>query len=620
MENGSELQEEKELILDGIEPVNANTQTEFENENHPAELIHEKAFDAESDDSKLDYSNFSKKDFVGLLKEAASKNDFKKADVLIRDIKPLFDEIRNRERNEALLRFKLDGGVEDDFEYKGDEWDAAFDIYLKSIRENRQRHFRELEEQKNNNLFQKNNILERLRQLADSEDTEQSLLLFKDIQTEWKSVGPVPQAQLKSLWANYNALVDRFYDQRSIYFELKELDRKKNLELKLELCLRAEQLAEKKIMEAVKELNELHNEFRHIGPVPIEEKETVWQRFKAASDKVYAKRDELVAGIQQELHDNFLKKEVINEEALTFTAFQSTSIKEWNQKTKDILDLQKKWESIGGVHRAKTREVNKKFWSAFKTFFHNKSVFFKTVDEERLQNLKLKTEILNRAVELKESTEWDKTTGELIELQQKWKTIGTVPEKQREKIFKQFKDACDFFFDKKRLSTDKELTEQQENLTKKEAVIAELARIAEEKNGSVGQVKELQLQFNAIGFVPKRELNSVKNRFSEILAKAIEAIPNLAEAEKEQFSFETKLASIKMGPQADKKIHHKEHHLRKQIAKAENDLAILRNNLEFFGRSKNAEKMREEFGSKIKLADEEIVHLKKQLQMLQASV
>lgn len=619
MENGSEI-EEKVAVLNGESPANSNGSAILGDE-HSFGVAEEKSLEVDLPEAKsVDYSGFSKKEFVGLLKEAASKNDFKKADELIRDIKPLFDEIRVREKSEALSRFKEEGGLEDDFQYRGDEWDAAFDIYLKSIRDNRQRHFKELEEQKNSNLAVKNAILEKLRHLADGEDTEHSLRQFKEIQKEWKGVGQVPQSQIKTLWANYNALVDRFYDQRSIYFELKELDRKKNLELKQELCARAEKLLdEKKMGDAVKELNELHHEFRHIGPVPIEEKESLWQKFKTASDAVYAKRDEFVANLQQELHANSLQKEKINEEVAAFGTFHSESIKEWNQKTKEIIELQKKWEGIGGVPRSKVREVNKKFWSAFKHFFQNKNVFFKKLDEERNNNLKLKTEILNRAIELKESKDWEKASNELKNLQLKWKEIGTVPEKHREKIFKQFKEACDFFFDQRRQINGKEEVEQKENLIKKEAIISLLEKIVEEKSGSLNQVKELQSQFMSIGFVPKREVNSLKSRFSETLTKAIAALPDLGAEEKDQATFEVRLSNMKQSPQAEKKIHHKEHHLRKQIARAENDIATLRNNLEFFGRSKNAEKLKEEFIAKIKLADDEIVHLKKQLQMLQAS-
>lgn len=619
MENGSEIVE-KVGVINGESLANSNGSTHNGDDNSYG-IADEKSVDVDLHEAKpVDYSGLSKKEFVGLLKEAATKNDFKKADELIRDIKPLFDDIRLRERSEALAKFKEEGGNEDDFFYKGDEWDAAFDIYLKSIRDNRQRHFKELEDQKNSNLFAKNEILERLRHLVDGEDTEHSLRQFKEIQKEWKGVGPVPQAHIKTLWANYNALVDRFYDQRSIYFELKELDRKKNLELKYDLVARAEKLlSETELGNAVKELNELHNEFRHVGPVPLEEKENIWHKFKTASDAIYAKRDEFVTNLQREFQANLELKGKLNEELVAFAAFQSESIKEWNQKTKDIIELQKKWEAIGGVPRSKVRDTNKRFWNSFKQFFQNKNVFFKKLDEERANNLKLKTELVNRAIELKESKDWEKASQELKELQAHWKEIGTVPEKHREKIFQQFKEACDYFFEQRRQSTDREAVEQNENLAKKEAIIVQLEKIIEEKNGSLAQVKDLQGQFMAVGFVPKRVVNALKSRFSEVLTKAIEALPDLGADEKDQAAFEARLTSIKQGPQAEKKIHNKEHHLRKQIARAENDIATLRNNLEFFGRSKNAEKMKEEFSARIKQADEEIVHLKKQLQMLQAS-
>jgi hypothetical protein len=622
MENGSELREEKEAVIEHDGQLNGNEPTNLGDGLSPSsDWVEESVLEADlSTESKpIDYSNFDKKDFVGLLKEAAANNNFKRADELIREIKPLFDDIRQRERTEALIRFKENGGINEDFEYKGDEWDHAFDIYLKSIRENRQRHFRELEEQKNSNLQAKTNLLERLRQLVDGEDTEHSLRLFKEIQKEWKAVGAVPQNQIKTLWANYNALVDRFYDQRSIYFELKELDRKKNLETKQELCHRAEKLLDvEKISEAVKELNELHNEFRHIGPVPGDEKETVWQKFKAASDAVYTKRDAIVAQVQSELQINLVQKEKINEEIAAFATYQTDRIKEWNQKTKEIVEVQKRWEAIGGVPRTKTRDINKKFWGSFKTFFHHKNIFFKKLDEERSKNLQLKTELLNKAIELKESQDWEKASNELKALQHQWKEIGPVPEKQREKIFQQFKEACDFFFEKRRSSMSEEDREQHENLIKKEEVISTLEKIAADKSGSLNEVKDLQKKFMNQGFVPKRSVTSVKERFTDALNNAIASLP-IADHEKDKATLEAQLTTLRQSPQGDKKIHNKEHHLRKQIAKAENDIAILRNNLEFFGRSKNAEKLKEEFNVKIQQAGDDLLHLKSQLKMLQAS-
>src|SRR5690606_22295054 len=207
-------------------------------------------------------------------------------------------------------------------------------------------------------------------------------------------------------------------------------DRKKNLEAKLELCSRAERLAEVEIIkDAIRELNELHQEFKHIGPVPAEEKEPIWQRFKAASDAVYARRDAYLQTLQHELQQNLELKIKHAEEAQAYASFQSDRIKEWNEKTKEILELQKKWEGVGGLPRAKAKDVNKKFWSAFKSFFNNKNAFFKKLDEEREQNLQMKNDLVRQALELRDSQDWDKTANDLKSLQQKWKDVGPVPEK-----------------------------------------------------------------------------------------------------------------------------------------------------------------------------------------------
>jgi hypothetical protein len=581
---------------------------------------HEDEHEVEVEDHhEVDYSGFTKSELVSAVKELAKEDNFKKVDLALKDIKPLFDEMRAAERKEALDKFKADGGIEEDFEFRLDELDHAFDATTKLIRDRRNEYFRNLENRKNENLRKKNEILESLRALIDGEDSAHSFQTFKELQQAWKQVGPVPPAHIKTLWANYNALIDRFYDHRNIYFELKELDRKKNLEAKHELCVRAEQLtAKEKIKDAVKELNELHNEFKHIGPVPKDDQETVWQRFKAASDAVYAKRDEFVAGLQTELKANFEAKSAIAEEAQTFQQFTTDRIKDWNQKTQDILALQKRWDAVGGTPRAKSKELNKKFWSAFKQFFHNKNQFFKKLDEERDKNLKAKQNLVARALELKASDDWNKTSQELKQLQLQWKDIGPVPEKQRDKIFKEFKEACDFFFNQRRGSQVKAEQEQEVNLKHKETIIDELISATVAGNTSVEQLDQLQAKFNEIGFVPKNAIASVKQRFTDAVAKYVNSISGLSTAEREQTLLQSQLSGLKNDPQADRKLYNKEQTLRKQIQKAENDLSTLRNNLEFFGRSKNAEKLKEEFNGKIEEANQNLIQLKKQLKMLKS--
>jgi len=616
MENDKEVQEEQRTgeVADSIlESKNGHPEDEAGDhaqlDGDHAEITHENE----------DYSSFSKAELVAKIKDLAKEEDVRKGESLLKIIKPLYDELRNGERAVALQKFIEAGGIEQDFEYRFDDDDHAFDAISKLIRDRKNLYFKNLEEKKTENLQKKNEILEKLRALIDGEDSAHSFPIFKELQNEWKQVGQVSMAHVKTLWANYNALIDRFYDHRNIYFELKELDRKKNLEAKLEICEKAEQLISKeKIKDAVQELNELHHEFKHVGPVPKEEQEPVWQRFKVASDAVYAKRDAFLVELQGELKKNLEAKLAIETEVEAFASFTTDRIKEWNQKTKEILEVQKRWDAVGGVPRAKTKDLNKKFWKAFKSFFHNKNVFFKKLDEERGNNLKAKQELVARAIELKSSDDWNKTSNELKNLQRTWKEIGPVPEKQRDKIYKEFKEACDHFFQQQRGTLEKADQEQGENLIKKESLIKELEAATAAGTSTMENLQELQAKFNEIGFVPRPAVASIKNQFSVAVSKYIASIKGLSSAQKDQAELKIQLSELKNDPQAERKIYNKEQQLRKQITHAENDLATLRNNLEFFGRSKNAVKLKEEFNGKITEASNHLDDLKKQLKLLKS--
>src|SRR5690606_9751850 len=328
---------------------------------------------------------------------------------------------------------------------------------------------------------------------------------------------------------------------------------------------------------------------KHIGPVPIEDKDSIWQRFKAASDAVYARRDAYLQTLQQELNVNLDHKLQIADQVQEFSGFQSDRIKEWNQKTKEILDLQKKWEEVGGLPRAKAKEVNKKFWSAFKHFFSNKNAFFKKLDEEREQNLQLKNELVTRAQELKESTDWESASNALKALQARWKEIGPVPEKFREKVFQEFKEACDYFFEHRRNQHGKVEEEQTGNLEAKIAVCEELEKHANEGTGTIDILKDMQHRFNEIGFVPRKGLSAVRTRYNEAVERFLSSLQDVSDDEKGRILLEGQIDGLRSDPNADKKLFQKELAIRKKITKVENDIAVWRNNLEFFGRSQNAE-------------------------------
>ena len=580
---------------------------------------HEEGDSHEDDvDHKLeDYSEFSKKQFVDLIKELSKEENFRKVDSVLKEIKPLYDDLKEKERADALNKFLASGGEANDFDFKGDSQDMTFEANLRLIKDRRAQYVRQQEDKKAENLQRKLELLEKLRVLVDSIDMTNQFDAFKELQKEWKSIGPIPGPQAKTIWANYHALVDRFYDNQSIYFELKELDRKRNLEAKLELCTRAERLANVEIIkDAIRELNEFHHEFKHIGPVPLEDKDAVWQRFKTASDAVYSRRDAYLQNLQQELHGNLEGKIQLCEEVQPFASFQSDRIKEWNQKTKDILEIQKKWEIIGGLPRVKAKEVNKKFWSAFKLFFNNKNGFFKKLDEEREQNLKLKYELVNRAQELKESTDWESTSNELKALQAKWKEVGPVPEKFREKVFQEFKEACDLFFEHRRNQLGRVEQEQEHNLEEKKSICEILEQYAASGNATVDVLHELQRKYNDIGFVPRKDIASIRNRYTVAVEKFIGSLPDLTDDDKNRILLENQLDNLKSDPHADKKIFQKEQAIRKKISKVENDIAVWKNNLEFFKHTESAEKYRDEFNDKIKTASDHLHQLKEQLKFL----
>ncbi|MEQ8424727.1 MAG: DUF349 domain-containing protein [Cyclobacteriaceae bacterium] len=576
-----------------------------------------KESEEQEDESQVDYSSLTKEELAAVVGELANESSFGKIESVIKEVRPLFNAIRNKEKADALEKFIAEGGEKDDFDYHGDKVDQEFDTTVKLLRAKKNKHFKELEQQKNENLAKKTEILEKLRSLADGEDTEDSFKVFKELQKEWRNIGQVPNTQSRTLWANYSALVDLYYDQRSIYFELKELDRKKNLEYKIDLCERAEKLSdEKSIKVAVKELNELHEEFKHTGPVPRDDKDDVWSRFKAASDAVYAKRDEYMSALHEGFKKNLEDKKKLIGELEVFTQFQSDRIKEWNQKTKDILAIQKKWEAFGPVPRSQTKEINRLFWSSFKSFFNNKNGFFKKLDSERDKNLDLKKELIQKANTIKESTDWENTSAELKRLQEAWKEIGPVPEKQREKIFKEFKAACDEFFDKRREQFGKQDEEQAENLAQKKTICESLEKHASEKTGTTDELYEFINKFNAIGFVPRKAIKSIKARYDKAVQAFVESLSGLSNEDRERLLMEVQLSGLKNDPQGERKIHHKEQTIKTQIYKAENDIAILQNNLEFFGRSKNAEKLKSEFTEKLEAASGHLKDLKKQLKLL----
>jgi len=585
--------------------------------------------DASSDDDEHhdsdqldqeDFDNYTKEQFVDLVKSLSKHDNPFYAEKHLSVITPFFDKIRDAEFESAKSAYITENGNEDGFDFNAGELINRFDANSRLIQDRKHAHLRDKDAQRKANLKKSEEVLEMLRLLVDSEESSASFSKFKEIQTEWKSIGDVPSQFYKTLWANYNALINRFYDQRSIYFELKELDRKKNHEAKLELCERAEKLVElDNLKDAINTLNELHNEYKHLGPVPDKVQEELWNRFKAASDQVYQKRKEYVSSLKEVLNENLKKKEELIEQIKAFIEFDSDRIKAWNSKTKELLELQKQWEAIGGLPREKSKDINRVFWTNFKLFFHNKNVFFKKLDELRNDNYTQKLKLIERAEAIKESTDWVKTANDFKKLQLDWKEIGPVPEKMRNEVYAKFKKSCDFFFDNRRKSSKDAEKDYKDNVKLKRDIIQQIIDWSSDAENHVEEFKSKTKEFASIGFVPRKDINLIKEKFTAATNTFLNAL-SISEEEKNALQMEVELGDILNSKNSENILYGKEQNLRKEIHKIENDVALWRNNLEFFAhsKSKNADKLREEVNANIEKGEESIALLKAQLKVLRS--
>jgi hypothetical protein len=574
------------------------------------------------DDHHEDYTHYNKDQFVNLVKNISQDKSLKvkKVNQILKEIKPLFDELVAEEKEQAYQNYLASGGDKDSFEFREDKNVKLFYQIFGQIQKQRHRQIAEQEEQKEKNLAAKNEILEKLRALTEAEESHSSIEDLKKLQQAWKAIGPVSPQYNRALWASYNALVDRFYNNRTIFYELIELDRRKNLALKLAICEKAEKLVESNsIQRAIRELNELHEEFKHIGPVPKEAQESLWQRFKTASDKVYEKKRDFIKNREDEKKKNLELKLALVEEVKPFADYKTDKIAEWNDKTKELLDIQKKWDAIRFIPRESIKETSKNFWLYFKAFFTNKNNFIRTLDEERENNLKIKTQLCEEAEGLLQS-EMDgrKIADRLKDLQRKWKDIGPVPSKFRDSIYERFKKACDSFFERRREDYNSQEREYEDNLKKKQMLCDKIDNTTLEAGIDAEDLLDSFVdEWRQIGFVPKKDKQFIQQKFEKALADFVNRLPNTNKEDKEKIQLNLEVEFYRDSPQAQRKVAQKESVLRRKIQKLEMDIETLKNNMGFLAKSKEASKLKENIEKQIAQSTEHLNTLKRQLKVLQ---
>ncbi len=597
----------------------------------------------------VDYSQFSKADFVNLLETqlaaismaSVTPADFKKADQVLKEIKPLFDQMKRAEREAALQAYTVETGSEEGFDYKHDASVARFDELYKQIKSQKNTYFQNLDKAKDTNFASKTELLTRLRELVETDennagDPKASWNEFKKIQDEWKAAGNMNSPHNATLWATYHALVDRYYSNRNIYFELKELDRKRNTSLKTEVIEKVEAMARASeetpvTRHTIDEANALFEEYKHIGPAPKAEQEVLWGRMKAALDVLYDKRRGQTNEQRKESAQLYEEKSAIYEELVPITSFTSNSINDWNDKTKAVMTLQDRWNAIKGpMPREEGKELSKKFWAALKTFFHNKGEFFKQLESKREENLRAKVELCEQVETiLAAGEESPEITQTVIELQRQWKNVGQVPEKQKNTIFDRFKAACDAFFSKKRSKNQETEREFETNLVQKIALIEQIEAAAN-ANTDLSQLNEFKKEWNTIGFVPKKDMQTTQKRYINAVNALVGATGKIPAKDKERIMLQSEAEVTRAGGnrpgagrdrdanRSDGGGNKRENDIRRRITTIENDIATYRNNIEFFARSKNADKLRADIDRKIADAEKQLADLRHQLRVAQA--
>lgn len=585
--------------------------------------------------NEAELQNFNKKDFVELLEkllvsvksENASMSDMKNVDVVLREVRPMFETLKRTEKLEAKKAFIEANGSEEGFVYENDNFNVRYDSVSSQIREIKTNYFSKLEQNREDNFATKTKLLQDLRELVANEEiapSKTSWANFKKIQEAWKGSGSVAAVHNQSLWAAYNALVDRYFSNRNIFNELMDLDRKKNQQAKEILCDKVEVLASKLDGDSltnslIKEANDLFEEYKHIGPAPKESNEKLWNRFKLALDKLYEKRREQQSG------DDTIRGEVLNVKiemvkvAEAIGSFKGANIPEWNTKTKELQELQDQWNGIkGGMPREKGKEVSKQFWAALKNFFNNKSEFFKTLENERGANLTLKNGMIEEVENMVKNEDFSAiATNRVIELQKEWKSVGFVPEKFKNSIYEKFKNACDGFFNGKRNSSSSVDQEFEVNLAKKIGICEALEAAAAE-TPDLNKLPEIKAEFSSIGFVPRKNMQDIQKRFVDAVNLFVKN-SSISAAEKERMMMKTeKPAQGASGGNRERTNfnnaassgRNENMDLKKKIQKIEDEIALYRNNIEFFARSKNAAALRAEIDIKIAKAEKELEKLK----------
>ena len=548
--------------------------------------------------------------------------DVKKAFNQLQAIRNALDDLLDQERPGIIRTWVEAGNDPRDFVAPVDSTKQSIQRIVTDFKKRRENERKRAEEEKLHNLKQKQLILDKIKALVDSEETDQSLNALRDYMRAWKEVRQIPKEYQDELYAAYKFQVDKFYNQLSVFNELKELDKDKNLELKIDLIKRAEQLKdEPNIRKALLQLNKYHDDWKNTGPVRAEISEDIWKRFKAASDIVIdAKKADQVT-LDAERQQNLDKKIVLIERAETSIAVVPTQPKEWAKIGKELDELMAEWKKIGPVPTDKNEEIWNKFKAIRNQYYGERKHFFRDLNSSKKDNLTKKEALCEKAESLKDSNEFMKTSDTFAKLQDEWKTVGPVPEDQNDLVWKRFRSAFDHFYTRKNEWFKQRKQEEGGAIVKKKEVILGLDVL--KSNETIdhetlfNELKIWQKQWNDAGFISGKSYQQL-NKTYQTLADEIFQRYRSASNNQRNSNQKKHFSNLTTSTDGQKRLELEDRKIKEKIAKFRNEIATMENNKSFFKHSKNAGDFVKQFDDNIAKATEQIAKAEQELKLLKS--
>lgn len=535
-------------------------------------------------------------------------------------LKSLFYKLHSQERDQQLKDYLNAGGDPEKYVVRPDDGEAVFKTEMAVIREKRQKVYLEQEAEKQENLKKKLAIIETIKgMLTSPEEANAKYQEFKQLQQDWKEIKAVPAENATELWRSYQLYVEQYYDLLKLNSEAREYDFKKNLEAKTALCEAAEKLAdEEDVINAFHRLQELHQEYREVGPVAKELREEIWTRFKAASTVINKRHQQHFEDLRAVEEENLVKKTALCEKAEAIVAADCQNSAEYEKMTKEIIALQAEWKTIGFAPQKNNVKIFERFRAACDTFFQKKTQYFKDMKERFAENAARKQTLVEKAKSLMDSTDWKQTGDILQQLQKEWKEIGMVPKKQGDILWQEFLGACNHFFEARNAATAGTRNEEKENLAKKRDIITRLEQLAEEAaDGLQQKMQQLIEEFNAIGHVPFRDKDKMYDDYHAALDK-VHKVLNADSQRRRMDNFKQNIKSVaKKGEQA---VDNERTRLQRKIETMKQELKTYENNLGFLSiSSKKGNSLLDEMNRRMEKLKADIELFKQQLKELNES-